>query len=273
MGGDIMKEPGKVVRLAAIADLHYGRTTAQVLQPILSQMNEQADVLLICGDLTDHGQPQEAEVLTKLLSAVRVPMVAVLGNHDYHAGKQAEVQKILAGTGVHVLQGDSQEVHGVGFAGVKGFGGGFGQHTLEPWGEDGIKHFVQEALQETLHLESGLARLRKHERIVLLHYAPIQATVEGEPVAIFPFLGSSRLEEPVNRYRARVVFHGHAHRGSPEGKTAAGIPVYNVSMQLLLRKFPDRPPFRLFEVPVAGGEEGAAGSPAVDEAVSTDLRR
>ena len=140
-----------------------------------------------------------------------------------------------------ILDGDAVEFHGVGFAGAKGFCGGFGRRALEPWGEPAIKAFVREALDESLKLESALARLRTKHRIALLHYAPIQATVEGEPPEIFPFLGSSRLEEPINRYEVTAVLHGHAHHGSPEGRTSTNVPVYNVSMSLLRRTFPDRP--------------------------------
>ena len=161
---------------------------------------------------------------------MKIPILAVLGNHDYESGNAEEVKKILTEARVRVLDGDAVEIHGVGFAGVKGFGGGFGRRTLEPWGEDATKAFVQEAVSEALKLESALARLRTPQRVAVLHYAPIEATVEGEPREIFPFLGSSRLEEPLNRYGVTVAFHGHAHRGAPEGRTSAGIPVYNVAM-------------------------------------------
>jgi Icc-related predicted phosphoesterase len=147
-----------------------------------------------------------------------------------------------------VLDGESTEIGGVGFAGAKGFCGGFGRRMLEPWGERGIKSFVQEAVEEAQKLESALARLRTPNRVVLLHYAPIQATVEGEPPEIFAFLGSSRLEDPINRHGCKAVFHGHAHRGSPEGKTQLGIPVFNVSLSLMKRAYPDAPPYRLFEI-------------------------
>src|SRR6185312_2752589 len=147
------------------------------------------------------------------------------------------------------------EVHGVGIAGVKRFGGGFGKHALGPWGETIIKQFVREAVDEALKIEAALARLRTQHLIALLHYAPIAQTVEGEPLEIYPFLGSSRLEEPIGRYPVTMVFHGHAHRGQLEGTTKGGVKVYNVSMPLLARSFADRPPFRIFEV--AAGE-GAA---------------
>ena len=237
------------VRIAAVADIHCQRIPPDELRPMLLQANEQADVLLLCGDLTDLGTSEEALVLAKELSVARLPMVGVLGNHDFQSGRPDEVREILIDAGVRMLDGEVCEFHGVGFAGVKGFAGGFGRRTLEPWGESIIKQFVQEALDETLKLESALARLRPKHRIAVLHYAPIRATVVGEPEEIFAFLGSSRLEEPINRYGVTAVFHGHAHRGAPEGKTQTGIPVFNVSMSLLKKTYPDRPSFRLFEVP------------------------
>src|SRR5262249_42166299 len=152
------------------------------------------------GDLTDYGLPEEAAVLAKELSALRVPAAAVFGNHDFESGKSAEIAQILRDTGLTLLDGDACELAGVGIAGVKGFGGGFGRHALAPWGETIIKQFVHEAVGEALKLEAALARLRSKYFIALLHYAPIQATVEGEPLEIYPFLGSSRLEEPIGRY-------------------------------------------------------------------------
>jgi Icc-related predicted phosphoesterase len=182
---------------------------------------------------------------------VKIPILAVFGNHESESGKQDEVQRIFAGAGVTILDGTACEILGVGFAGVKGFAGGFGQHSLQPWGEPAIKKFVQEAIDESLKLESALAKLRTPHRIAVLHYSPIQATVEGEPAPIYPFLGSSRLEEPLNRYPVTAVFHGHAHQGSPEGRTQTGAPVYNVAIKVLRKNFPDRPLFRLIEIPAA----------------------
>jgi len=155
-----------------------------------------------------------------------------------------------------VLDGDACEVHGVGIAGVKGFGGGFGKRALGPWGETIIKQFVREAVDEALKLEAALARLRTTHLVALLHYSPIQQTVEGEPLEIYPFLGSSRLEEPINRYPVSLVVHGHAHRGQLQGRTKSGVNVYNVSMPLLSRTFTDRPPFRVFEVQAAERQAG-----------------
>ena len=238
------------VRLAAMADVHYRKTQPLSLQEVYAAAVDQADILLLCGDLTDYGLSDEARIVVKELAPVRIPVVAVLGNHDYQSGQEAELRSILVDGGIRLLDGEACEIQGVGFAGTKGFAGGFGRRTLEPWGERAIKSFVQEALDETLKLESALARLRTSQRIALLHYAPIQATVEGEPPEIFAFLGSSRLEDPINRYGVAAVFHGHAHHGSPEGKTQSGIPVFNVSISLLKSAYPDRPPFRIFELEV-----------------------
>jgi Icc-related predicted phosphoesterase len=244
----------ETVRIAALADLHYARTPESEVRDVLARAGRESDVVLLCGDLTDHGLPEEATGLAREIHAsVSVPVIAVLGNHDFESGRQDEVKRIFCDAGVRMLDGDSTEVKGVGFAGVKGFAGGFGKHALGPWGEEIFKQFVREAVDEALKLESALARLRGKPRIAVLHYSPIQGTVEGEPVEIFPFLGSSRLEEPLTRYPVQAVFHGHAHRGQPEGRTAQGIPVYNVSYSLLRGAYPDRPPFRLFEV-VVGGE-------------------
>src|SRR2546423_99577 len=240
------------LRIAAIGDLHVSKNSQGAFQQLFSQISEDADVLLLCGDFTDYGLPDEARVLAReLTAAMKIPVVAVLGNHDYEGGKPQEIREILTGAGVTVLDGEATEVRGVGFAGVKGFAGGFGRGALGPWGEHAIKAFVQEAVDEALKLEAALARLRTQKRIALLHYSPVRATVEGEPPEIFAYLGSSRLEEPINRYRVNAVFHGHAHRGTAEGRTSAGVPVHNVAMPLLMRVNPDRPPFLIVQVPLA----------------------
>ena len=242
---------GHVVRVAAIADLHCTRNSHGAFQPIFSRIVDAADIVIIAGDLTDYGLPEEARVLAKELAALRIPKAAVLGNHDLESGKADEVTSILTDAGLRILDGDSCEMMGVGVAGVKGFGGGFGKHALGPWGETIIKQFVREAVDEALKLEAALARLKTGQSIALLHYSPVQATVDGEPLEILPFLGSSRLEEPIGRYPVSMVVHGHAHRGQLQGATKSGVPVYNVSMPLLTRTFADRPPFRIFEIPLA----------------------
>jgi Icc-related predicted phosphoesterase len=254
------------IRIAAMSDVHYSRTSQGLLQNVFSQVTERADVLVIAGDLTDYGLADEARVLARdLTTIVKIPVVAVLGNHDYESGEETLVRDILVDAGVHMLDGDAVELHGVGFAGVKGFAGGFGRGALGPWGEQAIKLFVQEALNEALKLESALARLKSTHRIAVLHYAPVRDTVEGEPIEIHPWLGSSRLEEPLTRFQVSAVVHGHAHKGCPEGKTSGGIPVYNVAIPVLMAAYPDKPPYRLIEVP--------RPQPAGDEAPRPHGRR
>jgi Icc-related predicted phosphoesterase len=239
------------LRIAAIADIHVKKTSAGAMQPIFSQITERADVLLLCGDLTDYGTVEEAKILAKeISSSLRIPSIAVLGNHDFESNQEKELVQILTDAGVVVLDGDAYELHGVGFAGVKGFGGGFGRRSLGAWGEKIIKDFVHETVNEALKLESALARLRTPQKIALLHYSPIAATIGGEPPEIAAFLGSSRLEEPLDRYRVNAVFHGHAHRGTMEGRTKGNAPVYNVAMPVLAAAFPGEPPFRVVEIPV-----------------------
>lgn len=243
--------PRRRLRIAAIGDTHVSKSSQGTFHPLFAQISTTADVLLLCGDFTDYGLPDEARVLAReLTTSVNIPVIAVLGNHDYESGKQEEVRQILADAGVAVLDGEATEVHGVGFAGVKGFCGGFGRGALGPWGEQSVKAFVQAAVDEALKLEAALARLRTNRRVAVLHYSPIRGTVEGEPPEIFPYLGSSRLEEPINRYRVSAVFHGHAHRGTAEGRTSSGVPVYNVAMPLMARLNPDRPPYLVVELPL-----------------------
>jgi Icc-related predicted phosphoesterase len=252
-----MPTTGDVLRIAAVSDIHYAKSSQGSMSPLFAEIAESADVLVLCGDLTDYGLAEEARILAKDIAPVKIPAVAVLGNHDYEASQEKEITSILTDVGVHMLDGDTWEYRGVGFAGVRGFCGGFGRGALGPWGEKMIKDFVHEAVQESLKLESALARLTTPQRVVLLHYAPIRETVEGEPPEIFAFLGSSRLEEPLSRFDVTAVFHGHAHKGAPEGKTQTGIPVYNVAHAVLKANYPDRSPFRLFEVHVGQQDHGA----------------
>lgn len=245
-----MPQPESVVRVAAIGDLHCSKTSAGTLQPLFARASEFADVLVLCGDLTDYGTAEEAQVLVRELAAgVKLPTVAVLGNHDFESGRQDEVRRILMDAGIIMLDGEAVEIRGIGFAGAKGFAGGFGRGTLGAWGEQAVKLFVQESIDEAMKLESALARLRTERRVAVLHYAPIRGTVENEPVEIFPYLGCSRLEDPIDRYPVTAVVHGHAHNGAPEGRTRGGVPVYNVSLPLMRKTFPGRPPFRILEVP------------------------
>jgi Icc-related predicted phosphoesterase len=262
-----MAQEQKNIRFAAVGDIHCRKESAGTLRGFFAQASEAADALLLCGDLTDYGLPEEAKVLADELSVVSVPIVAVLGNHDHESGVADQVRQILSDGGVRVLDGEAMELDGVGIAGAKGFAGGFGRGSLGPWGETAIKQFVNEAIQEALKLESALAKLRTRQRIALLHYAPIAGTVEGEPLEIYPFLGSSRLEDPLVRYPVAAIFHGHAHRGAPEGKTVNGVPVYNVAKPLLQRLYPDRPPFRVFELPRE--EEASSAKQGFDASART----
>jgi Icc-related predicted phosphoesterase len=260
--------PKDIVRVAAIADLHFGRTTPPgSLQPLFAQIAESADVLVIAGDLTDYGLVDEARAFVRELAPAKVPIVAVLGNHDYESNQQDDIATCLKDAGVAVLDGETTEIHGIGFAGVKGFAGGFGRRALGPWGENIIKKFVHEAVNEALKLESALARLRNDHIVAILHYAPIQATVEGEPRDIYPFLGCSRLEDPLTRFPVSVVFHGHAHHGAPEGRTRTNVPVFNVSASLMRERFPERP-YQLVEVgatpPASGDRRGGADRRAAE---------
>lgn len=241
----------ETVRIAAVGDFHVRKTSRGALDSLFRAMTSAANVALLCGDLTDFGTTEEAEIFAhEVRTSLHIPTLAVLGNHDFASGKQGEVKAIIAAAGVIMLDGDSHEIHGIGFAGAKGFLGGFGRRQLGNWGESSIKAVVHETVEEALKLEAALARLRTAHKIAVLHYAPIQATVEGEPPEVIPFCGSSRLEEPLDRYRVSAAFHGHAHHGTVEGRTRGNVPVFNVAMPLLKRTYPDREPFKLLKLPV-----------------------
>ncbi|RJQ87522.1 MAG: metallophosphoesterase [Desulfobacteraceae bacterium] len=246
----------KVLRLAAVGDLHCKLSSTGSFAPLFKRVHEHADALLLCGDLTDYGLVEEARVLTNELKEVvdQMPVIAVLGNHDYQSGKQLEIQDLLSDHGIILLDGNCYEICGVGFTGTKGFGGGFKKRGLQAWGEDAIKAFVEESRLEAMKLESSLARLDSTGRVVLLHYSPIRDTLIGESPEIFPFLGSSFLEEALNRHPVSVVFHGHSHGGSPEGYTSRQIPVYNVSLSLMRRLFSEEAPYRLFQIEIESTE-------------------
>lgn len=229
------------MRVAAVGDVHCAKISSGQLQRLFGAVASHADVLLLCGDLTQEGRPEEALVLAGELKAAEVPVLAVLGNHDFEADAPGAVTEILEAAGVVVLDGRAWEKDGVGFAGVKGFGGGFGEGSLAPWGEPTLKRFVEETIGEALKLERALASLRTSRRVAFMHYAPIAATIAGEPNEIWPFLGSSRLEEPLDRYQVGATFHGHAHRGTLEGRTRGGRPVYNVALPLLQEVRPELP--------------------------------
>ena len=229
-----MAKQKNTVRIAAVGDIHIEQYAQQSHLPLFQEASLEADVLLLCGDLTHHGIVEEAQELVNQLSVCTIPVLAVMGNHDYTSDQAVPIIELLRENGVHVLLGEALEIEGVGFAGTKGFGGGFGTNMLSPFGEEVTKQYVQEGVNEAVALENALSKIRDVEKkVVLLHYAPIQTTVEGEPPEIYNHLGCSRLEDPLNRYSVQAVFHGHAHRGKPEGKTTTGISVYNVAFPLL----------------------------------------
>lgn len=223
----------RMVRVGAIGDLHFDPHARGSLSELFDRVNRETDVLALVGDLTTHGDPLQMAAFIEEMETVDVPVVTVLGNHDYEHDAADDLCDMLAEAGVAVLDGDCVVLEGVGFTGVKGFGGGFGRRALGPFGEPLIKQFVQEALDEALKLERGLHELDTEEKIVLLHYAPIPGTLQGEPEQIYPFLGSSRLLDPLETLQPDVVFHGHAHYGTYRGQTPRGIPVVNVARHVL----------------------------------------
>lgn len=236
---------GKKLRVAALGDVHVKEDQQAPHRELFSEISREADVLVLCGDLTDLGKPREAEILVESLRSCSIPIVAVLGNHDYESGHVEEVKSIIRGAGVHLLEGQSVEIQGVGFVGVKGFAGGFGRRMLSSFGEPAIKNFVAETVNEALALENAMRRVRTPRSFVVLHYAPIPETVAGEPEEIMPFLGCSRLAETIDRFRVSAVVHGHAHRGVYEGRTPAGNPVYNVAYAI---PKPSGRPYAILEV-------------------------
>lgn len=235
------------MRIAATADLHFSPARFNQLHDQLNRVRDEADVFILAGDLTNFGKPEEMEPLLNVLVRLRVPIIAVLGNHDFESDRQAELTRMMSQEGIKVLDGSAYERDGVGFAGTKGFVGGFGRGVLTAFGEQEVKTFVRASIDETLRLERAMSQLRTPKRVVVLHYAPIAATVQGESLDIFPFLGTSRLAEVIDRHGADLVIHGHAHNGACDGKTATGIPVHNVAITLLQRQTPSAV-YRVFDV-------------------------
>jgi Icc-related predicted phosphoesterase len=235
------------MRIAATADLHFTPQRYGALRDQLNRVRDEADVLLIAGDLTNFGQPEEMEPLLNALVRLRIPVIVVLGNHDYESDKQVELARMMTDAGIKVLDGSAYERDGVGFAGTKGFVGGFGRGVLTAFGEAEIKSFVRAGMDEALKLERAMSQLRSAKRVVVLHYSPIAATVAGESPEIYPFLGSSRLAEVIDRHGADLVLHGHAHNGKLDGNTTTGIPVHNVAITLLQAQNPPSV-YRIFEI-------------------------
>lgn len=231
-----MSETEAPLRVAAIGDLHVSEQASNPYRELFAEIGEHADVLLLCGDLTNYGKPSEAEVLAADIRAATIPVLGVLGNHDYEVNKTAEVCEILTSAGMTVLNGQTVEIEGVGFTGVKGFIGGYGRGELASFGEPLIKEFVGETLNEARKLENALRSMRTERSVVVLHYSPIPETLEGEPPEIIQYLGSARLADAIDRFdHVRAVVHGHAHHGSYEGKTARGTPVYNCAQPVLTK--------------------------------------
>ena len=237
------------IRIAAVGDIHVRENERGKWSEYFKEVSQQADILVICGDLTDTGDEGEAQLLSEELRSCTIPVVGVLGNHDFEKGRHKLIRQMVQNDNVHILDGEAIVIKGVGFAGVKGFGGGFDNHMLSMFGEGAMKAFVQEAVDEALRLDRALARLDQEneniKKIAVLHYAPIKETVIGEPEAIFPFLGSSRLAEPLSRRQVVAAFHGHAHIGTLEGQTNGGVKVYNVAKPILQKA---GMPFFLLEV-------------------------
>lgn len=246
-----MEEKKKISRIAAVGDIHVRENEKGKWVEYFREVSRQADVFLICGDLTDTGDEGEAQVLAEELKACTIPVVGVLGNHDFEKGRHKLIRQIVQNENVHILDGEAVVIGDVGFAGVKGFGGGFDNYMLSMFGEGAMKAFVQEAVDEALHLERALARIDSEngdmKKVAIMHYSPIKETVLGEPEAIFPFLGSSRLAEPLNRKQVAAAFHGHAHLGTLEGQTSGGVKVFNVSKPIL-QKAGYQFPFYVYEM-------------------------
>jgi uncharacterized protein len=214
------------LKIAAIADLHC--RVNSTIAPLLEGVEESAELLVLAGDLTDTGLPAEMRVLLDDLKRIPLPILAVLGNHDHENDKAEELTRMLEDTGILVLQGNAIEVGGVGFVGTKGFCGGFDDRLVQPFGERAIKDFIRTGMEEAMKLENATAKLNTERKVAVLHYAPIKKTLEGESPELFPFLGSSRLGNALDRHGVDVILHGHAHHGMPDGRTPAGIQVYNV---------------------------------------------
>lgn len=240
-----MRAANGKLRVAALGDLHVREEQAAPYRDLFAEIADAADVLVLCGDLTDLGKPREAEILADSLRVCTIPVVAVLGNHDFESGRVEEVAAIIRRAGVQLLQGQSCEIEGVSFVGVKGFAGGFGTRMLGSFGEPAIKQFVAETMNEALSLENAMRRVAAGRVLVVLHYAPIAETVAGEPAEILPFLGCSRLAETIDRFPVSAVVHGHAHRGRYEGRTPGGRAVFNVALQI---EKPTGRPYALLEI-------------------------
>ena len=221
------------MKIAAIADIHTRVGDAERLHALVHDAAHDADVLAIGGDLTDLGRLEQLEVLLKVLGTCSMPILVTLGNHDYESGNAAELSRLIEKSNVYLLDRSSVVIDGVGFSGVKGFCGGFDGNLANSFGEELFKAWVTEGVLEAEALKHELQRLETEQRVAVLHYALIRATVEGEPPEIHAFLGTSHLACALDEGGATVAFHGHAHHGSFKGETPGGVPVFNVSVPVL----------------------------------------
>jgi Icc-related predicted phosphoesterase len=230
-----------MIRVAAAADIHASDVSRERVERAFAELEGEADVVLLAGDLTTSGEPEQAEVIAAACRGLDVPIFAVLGNHDHHAERTQELEEVLAGAGIRLLDCDCAtcEMDGlaVGVVGTKGFVGGFPGSALPDFGEPLLRRVYAETSAEAEAIARGLqAIVHCDVRIVLLHYAPVVDTLEGEPLGIQTYLGSERLATPIAEYGADLVLHGHAHAGSFEG-TIGEIPVYNVAVHVTGRNF------------------------------------
>ncbi len=229
------------MRVAAVADLHVTEGTAGAVGEMFRPLPDEADVLLLAGDMSTMGRATEIAVLCEVLAQVPLPKAAVLGNHDHESNQAPEIVRLLEDAGVRVLDGTEAifplDGRTLGVAGVKGFCGGFPPHIVRGFGERALKEFVAQTVHEAEKLRGALAKLQSEVRVALLHYAPIRETLGAEPPEIHPFLGSSLLADVVDAMRVDAVFHGHAHLGAPFARTPAGVPVYNVAMPVTRRPY------------------------------------
>ncbi|MEV0522160.1 metallophosphoesterase [Streptomyces sp. NPDC050439] len=255
-----------MIRVAAVGDIHMGLDSQGVLRPAFETLPECADLLLLAGDLTRHGTPEEARVVAREVAGLPVPVVAVLGNHDHHDERPEEVTAILRDAGVQVLEGQGTvvEVDGkrVGVAGTKGFGGGFIGRSGSEFGEPLMKEFIRYTRRCADGLRTSLRELAEQDcdaRVALMHFSPVSDTLAGEPLEIFPFLGSYLLAEAVDEAGADLAVHGHAHAGTEHGMTSGGVPVRNVAQPVI------RKAFNVYHLPGHGSSAQTAAAAASSE--------
>lgn len=256
-----------MIRVASVGDIHYGPQRSKSFARAFSKLKDEADLLLLAGDLTRTGRIEESTALVEDLRLCRVPVVAVLGNHEYQSGLELKIVEQLVGAGVHVLEGGSivLEVSGVrvGVAGIKGFGGGFAGACGSEFGEPEMKLFARHSREQGRLLHAALEEITQLDadfQVVLTHFSPIEQTLAGEKREIYPFLGSFHLAEPIDAFSVDLAIHGHAHRGVEQGITAGGVPVRNVAYPVI------RSPYRVYSLeprarPVFKKEEWAAAIP------------